>query len=179
MIALYLGYFLSWSLMAYWGWRLGDGRGSLRALLRAWLLDEPNSDPDGIAYWRAATDGDLGEVERQINLGVPIEAKNPRDQTALILACEHGNLEVVEFLLASGATADRLDVFGEHTALITAASFGHLGIVKALVGAGASVDLTNRFGRTALQAASAHGHEDVATWLAQRCAPPEAYTPPE
>ena len=125
-----------------------------------------NEQPDINKYWTAAYTGDLDELSRQLELGAAVDAKTPRDQTALILACEHGKLDIVKHLLAAGADVDRHDVYGEHTALITAAIFGHLEIVQALVEAGADTSLRNEFGLTAQEAAVKRGHEEVAAWLA-------------
>ena len=127
--------------------------------------DEP---PDIDKYWRAAYSGDLEELSWQLERGVAIDAKTPRDQTALLLACEHGRLDIVKRLLVAGAEMNRRDVYGEHTALITAALFGHLEVVQALVEAGADTGLRNEFGRTAQEAAAGRGHEEVAAWLAER-----------
>ena len=78
--------------------------------------------------------------------------------TALQTAAYHGNLELVQFLLAAGASADTYH-YGD-TALQIAAKRNNVPLVRILLAHGASVYASANwpFGRTALQAASENGN---------------------
>jgi ankyrin repeat protein len=58
-------------------------------------------------------------------------------------ACDSGHVEVVKFLLASGAAADPVASTGA-TPLQRAAETGHLDIVELLLDAGADIDAADR-----------------------------------
>eukprot|EP00744_Colponema_vietnamica_P015814 GILI01022171.1.p1 GENE.GILI01022171.1~~GILI01022171.1.p1 ORF type:complete len:208 (+),score=48.71 GILI01022171.1:69-692(+) len=61
-------------------------------------------------------------------------------QTALMVACEHGQDKICETLIANGANVDKVDRYGR-TALHFAARFGHIDCCKVLIGANARDDL--------------------------------------
>ncbi|XP_030581035.1 ankyrin repeat and death domain-containing protein 1A isoform X3 [Archocentrus centrarchus] len=78
-------------------------------------------------------------------------------KTALHLAAEHGQLEVVEFLVGMGCTHDLKDK-EENTAMHLAANKGHTEILQKIVETGASVDERNIDGLTPLHMAAEGGH---------------------
>lgn len=103
-----------------------------------------------------------------MNQGADIFAQSALGQTALSLASTLANKEMLQLLLARGATADinHQDANGE-TALMLAASSGKLANVRLLLKAGANLWLKNSGGHTALQMAKANGHIHSAELISQ------------
>ncbi|KAF0684673.1 Aste57867_23357 [Aphanomyces stellatus] len=89
---------------------------------------------------------------------------NQYGETPLHFASLNGHLEVIEFLLSTGASIDQVDNYGE-TPLQWASRKGHLEIVRELVDAGASLVLVNNDGNTAKDLTTRNGHSAVAVYL--------------
>lgn len=87
----------------------------------------------------AAAAGNLADVQRLLQSGIPVDASQRGDGTALIAASKHGQLAVMEALLAQGAQPD-LPSLGDGNPLIAAASRGQRAAVERLISAGADVD---------------------------------------
>ena len=67
---------------------------------------------EALALHAAARDGNLDEVRRLIEEdGTPVDAGDRYDATPLMKAAEQGHLEVVEYLIESGADIDHREVF--------------------------------------------------------------------
>jgi ankyrin repeat protein len=99
--------------------------------------------------------------------GADIEAFDGIAGTVLQYAInfEENTLEMLKFLVESGAQVNRDDQFGR-SVLIVAASDGNVNKVKYLVeSAGAEIEKTDRRGRTALVHASTEGHVEVVKYL--------------
>ena len=79
-----------------------------------------------------------------------VDDRDEIDQTPLIIASQHGCIEIVALLLKYGANIEHQNQQCE-TALISAAQEGHTDIVKLLLEAGADPKRTNSDGETALQ----------------------------
>jgi ankyrin repeat protein len=60
----------------------------------------------------ACAGGDLAEVCKYVNLGGDLMAVDYDQRSALHIACSHGHLPVVLFLLENGADPNSLDAFG-------------------------------------------------------------------
>ena len=100
-------------------------------------------------------------VEKDAN----IEAKTRREQeTPLILAANNDDLEIVRFLLDSGAEIEAQDGY-EYTALHRAADQGAARAVGVLLENGADIAKQGNFGRTALHCAATRGHTEVVRLL--------------
>lgn len=81
--------------------------------------------------------------------------------TPLCFACENGNIEVVNALLAASASADHRTVKGG-SPLIIAAQFGHAEVVRALLACPrVDVNARNHLGFTPLMRAA----DQVNMWL--------------
>lgn len=85
-----------------------------------------------------------------------IDHKCRGDDTVLRIACDKGDLKLVETLLRSSSDVDTPDYRG-WTPLMTAAGRGHADIMLLLIQRGAFINRQNRYGGTALQFACLSG----------------------
>ncbi|KAK5661136.1 hypothetical protein OQA88_11026 [Cercophora sp. LCS_1] len=131
----------------------------------------PSPGPD---LWDAAAKG--GRVETMVGLianGADINKRLKVDKvsrTALEIASETGNIEMLEMLLEHGAEVNTpAEYVRGATALQLAAIKGHIKIAEMLVDVGADVNAPGAEinGRTALEGAAEHGRIDMLHWLLQ------------
>jgi ankyrin repeat protein len=123
------------------------------------------AEPDGMTpLLRAAYLDDFAKAKALVEAGADVAATNRYGVTALSLACQNGNAEMVELLLNAGADPN-IRLRGGETALMTAARTGKPGPVKALLKRGANVNARERRGQTALMWAAADGHAAVVELL--------------
>ena len=87
--------------------------------------------------------------------------------TPLVTACQYGTLKAVQFLVASGADVNTVDLLG-NSPLGIACITGDLDKVRYLSDSGATIDLANPKGVTPLMLASACGHRDIVEFLLGR-----------
>lgn len=144
------------------------------------------------ALMTAARTGKIEAVKALLLGGVDVNAKeSARGQTALMWAAAEGNVDVVEALLKAGADLHaRLD--SGFTAFLFAVREGRIGVVRALLKAGADVNETIETGRTtakrlgyrgpragtsALILAVANAHFELAAYLLDAGADPNAIGP--
>ncbi|XP_078683154.1 uncharacterized protein LOC144917219 isoform X3 [Branchiostoma floridae x Branchiostoma belcheri] len=102
---------------------------------------------------------------------VGVDAKDENGQTALMLAAEHGQLEMVQELITKGADVHVEDE-DNWTALTSAAKEGHLPIVTCLLDRGANIEHVDMGGWPGLMWASYKGHTAVAHEMLHRGANP-------
>ncbi|KAM4772606.1 kinase D-interacting substrate of 220 kDa [Rhinophrynus dorsalis] len=100
-----------------------------------------------------------------------MDERNENGQTALMLAAEQGNLEIVQELLRKRANCNLEDV-DNWTALISAAKEGHLEIVRELLNYNANLEHRDMGGWTALMWASYKGCTEVVDLLLAKGANP-------
>jgi ankyrin repeat protein len=112
----------------------------------------------------AAELGDLDEVQRLVNKGADINAKDDEGATALINACAQGHADVARLLLKNGADVNAENRYA-WTALIVAAWKGYPEVVKILLDFGADVRPKNDLCRTALESAQEEGHPEIVALL--------------
>lgn len=112
----------------------------------------------------AAREGDSEVVEGLVRAGTPVNPRDDRGFTPLILAAYHGHTQAVTALLAGGADACAGDTRG-NTALMGAAFRGHLDVVRLLLSHQCAVDQANGIGQTALMFARLFGRREVADLL--------------
>ena len=72
----------------------------------------------------------------------------------------------MRFLVEAGANKDQPTTEDESTPLQLAVEKGHLAVVRFLVESGADIDRTTQSGKTALDVALEHGHQEIGGFLA-------------
>ena len=116
----------------------------------------------------AARRGDRATIERALERGATLQAKDEIGRCALFLAVmDAGDLDLVRWIRGRGGAVDEADV-GGRTPLSFAAAAGRLDIVRYLVEEGARVDHRDVQQRTALFQASLNDERDVASFLLER-----------
>jgi ankyrin repeat protein len=93
--------------------------------------------------------GRTAAVERLLADGVTLNAKGPRDYTALLLASLNGHADTVRLLLARGADANMQDKY-QWSPLNWAMFAHHAEVAKMLLKAGADINHRNAQGATPL-----------------------------
>ncbi|YCM43088.1 ankyrin repeat domain-containing protein [Verrucomicrobiaceae bacterium 227] len=107
----------------------------------------------------------LGQVQAQEERA--LNEPNRYGVRPLSIACEQGNLELVEILLENKADPNAAQA-GNETPLMTAARTGKVEIVKRLVAAGARINEKEHQEQTALMWAAAEGHVGVVKFLLEK-----------
>ena len=99
-----------------------------------------------------------------LDAGAPVDAVNAAGDTPLVIACRAANWTLARFLLEHGAKPAPV---GGEPALVAAAGIADDDSegVKVLIRYKAPVNATDALGRTALVAAAAEGHEQIARAL--------------
>ena len=103
----------------------------------------------------AARRGDLASVKTSIEKGAAIETKTSYGQTPLYLAAMNGHQEVVEFLLAKGASVNVSDTFYKAPMLVFVLQRKHYGVAKELIAKGGGSPDEN------LEAVAGSGNADL------------------
>lgn len=119
--------------------------------------DAPTEGGNNGPLFDAAITGDTEKAAHVLdqNAGaLDLEAKQSDGKTALHLAAERGNGEVVIMLLRRGAYVDTKDQFISRTALHLAVHNGHTDVAKILLNRGAAVDALDSMARTPLHEAA-------------------------
>jgi ankyrin repeat protein len=118
------------------------------------------------ALMLAAGNDDSRIVQRLLDQGAQINAKDKKGQTALMLASMNAYLDTVEILLAGGADINVQNNNGA-TALTLAAMKGHTTMVKYLLDKNPDLTLKTNGGLTALDAAELNNQKKVVEILNQ------------
>lgn len=84
--------------------------------------------------------------------------------TALMIASEHGNQDMVKFLVENGANVNAINV-ERNNAIMLASKGGHMEIVKLLAENGGQFEVQDNAGYTALMIASLNGHQSTVNLL--------------
>ncbi|XP_014284779.1 poly [ADP-ribose] polymerase tankyrase isoform X1 [Halyomorpha halys] len=111
--------------------------------------------------------GDISKVKKLIN-SQTVNARDTagRKSTPLHFAAGYGRKDIVEFLLAAGASIQARDDGGLHP-LHNACSFGHADVVRLLLEAGANPNTRDNWNYTPLHEAAIKGKIDVCIALLQ------------
>lgn len=106
--------------------------------------------------------GEIDNVKAAIGAGADVNVANQSATAPLIWAVKSGRVDIVQFLLISGADVNRVFVTGyAPTALIAAAEIGSIEIVELLLQFGADPNVLPRNGFTAMSTALVHRNYDV------------------
>jgi ankyrin repeat protein len=102
--------------------------------------------------------GDVAEAKRLLRAGANLKLANNYGVTAMTLASEVADTEMLKVLLEAGADADSPNPEGQ-TALLAVARTGNVEAAQILIKAGATIDAKEKWGgQTALMWASARRH---------------------
>jgi ankyrin repeat protein len=109
----------------------------------------------------AVYDGAVAEVRRLLDAGAGVAQENRYGVSAMTLAAEVADTEIIRLLLAAGADPDSANAEGQ-TALMAVARTGNIEAAKLLLEHGASVDAREQWGgQSALMWASARRHPQM------------------
>jgi ankyrin repeat protein len=119
-----------------------------------------------MSIWRAASEGDVGEVERLVGRDPRLlnAKKDGTGWTPLMSACIEGRVEVVRWLVEHGAAMNERYGVG-CTALLLACTKSPIPLLRLLVEKGADPSAATGTGLTLLMDASSQGHVEVVRWL--------------
>jgi ankyrin repeat protein len=113
--------------------------------------------PAGQRLLDAASRGNFAGVERALRDGAPVDPRDGRGRTPLMLATHGDHVAVARALIAAGADVNAKDDMADSPFLYAGAE-GRTEILKLTLAAGADLTSTNRYGGTALIPAAHHGH---------------------
>ncbi|MDP5208845.1 ankyrin repeat domain-containing protein [Microbulbifer sp. 2205BS26-8] len=136
------------------------------------FAQEPADKDAGFAelsryYFAAARIGDTEVLREFSQAGFPLDLKNPKGYTALMIATYNGNEPAVDYLLERGADACVEDRRG-NTALMAAIFRGEFSIARTLLKQDCDAARTNKAGHSAEDFARVFGRERVVQLLQQR-----------
>jgi ankyrin repeat protein len=115
-------------------------------------------------FLEAARANDTGGLTRELGLGVPVDSRDEKGRTALLVATYANAIDSARLLIAAGADVNATDNLKDSPYLYAGAE-GKLEILKMTIAAGANLESVNRYGGTALTPAAHHGHVDVVRYL--------------
>lgn len=118
-----------------------------------------------------ARQGDAAMLVRLLASGLPVNLRNQKGDTLLMLASYHGHLEAARVLLEHGADP-AIANDNEQMPLAGAAFKGNLEMVRLLVEQGGDPDATAGDGRTALMMAAMFNRVAIVDYLLEQGADP-------
>ncbi len=113
-------------------------------------------------------DGNLKKVKKSVRDGADINERWRYDRTPLIISSWNGDIEIVEFLIESGADINAFDSMGD-TALTKAITSRKksLPTVKLLIESGADTSIKNKYGNNILMEAVFHNNYNVVKYFVE------------
>ncbi|XP_049764090.1 poly [ADP-ribose] polymerase tankyrase isoform X3 [Schistocerca cancellata] len=141
---------------------------SRRSILATTIDSIPSTSSDPLReLFEACKTGDIVRVKKLVTpQTVNAHDTAGRKSTPLHFAAGYGRRDVVEFLLAAGASIQARDDGGLHP-LHNACSFGHADVVRLLLEAGANPNTRDNWNYTPLHEAAIKGKVDVCIALLQ------------
>ena len=113
----------------------------------------------------AVQNGNLERVTLLVEQGVEKDQTfGDRKDTALCVAADNGDIDIIRYLVEHGADVAKADKYGWYP-LINAAFHGHLDVVRYLLEQGADREKVNLWGCTPLHYTASQGHLEVAKLL--------------
>ena len=125
----------------------------------------PPADP-AAALLTAATAGDADRVAVALRAGAPLESRDGRQRTALLLAVTEDRLDVARLLVALGADPDALDDRHDTPWVVTGVT-GSVAMLEVLLPAGPDLTIRNRFGGVSVIPAAERGHVEYVRRVVQ------------
>lgn len=123
------------------------------------------------AMIRAAEAGDPSQLLLFLKAGMPVDTRDEREWTPLMVAAFNGNEAVAQLLIQHGANVQARDR-GGYTPVHWAALNGYQNVVRLLIGKGVERNIQSNYGWTPLLQAAAKGHAAVAADLLDAGADP-------
>jgi hypothetical protein len=136
------------------------------------LLDEVSSE--GVSELiKATAEGDLKEVQRQLDLGIDPNIQDSDGWTALMWAAQDNNIEIISVLIEAGADPNIQDYNYGETALIKAIYQSNTEAINVLLDLGVDPNLQNSYdGSTALMSSASYGDIELVKGLLEAGADP-------
>lgn len=107
----------------------------------------------------AAESGDVAAAARALDDGAPIETRDHKDRTALLLATTFDHVDVARLLVERGADPNALDDRHDTPWLVTGVT-GSVAMLEVLLPANPDMTIRNRYGGVSIIPASERGHVD-------------------
>lgn len=120
---------------------------------------------------KAAESRNLAQVELFLKAGMPVDVRDERQWTPLMVAAFNGSEAVAQLLIKHGADIHARDR-GGYTPLHWAALNGYRDVVRLLIGRGVDRNIRSNYGWTPLLQAAAKGHAAIAADLIDAGADP-------
>lgn len=115
-------------------------------------------------WFVAAKENDTILLRQFIEQKFPLESRDDKGRTALLVATYHNSIAAAKLLIEAGANVNAKD-HKQDSPYLYAGAEGKLEILKLTVAAGADLKSINRYGGTALTPAAHHGHVEVVRYL--------------
>ncbi|WP_444929407.1 ankyrin repeat domain-containing protein [Microbulbifer sp. SSSA002] len=118
-------------------------------------------------YFAAARVGDVEVLREFSEAGFPLNIRNPKGYTALMIATYNGNGQAVDYLLQKGADPCAQDRRG-NTALMAAIFRGEFALARTLLNQDCDAQQVNKAGHSAEDFAEVFGRDQVVQLLQQQ-----------
>lgn len=115
----------------------------------------------------AARHGEPEVLAPMLDAGMPVELRDEKGNSLLMLAAYHGHAETVSLLLGHGAEPDARND-RQQTPLAGVAFKGHLEIARRLLQGGADANADQGGGRTPAMFAAMFGHTEIVKLLEEK-----------
>ncbi|WP_287884530.1 MULTISPECIES: ankyrin repeat domain-containing protein [Paracoccus] len=112
------------------------------------------------ALFTAAADGDASAIRTLLARGAPVDPRDAKGRTPLLVATHADRVEAARALIEAGADVNARDAIHDSPYLYAGAR-GHLEILELTLAHGGDLASTNRFGGTALIPAAERGHVET------------------
>lgn len=149
----------------------GDQAGAREALAKEGIAFTPE------AFLQRVAEGDAARVTLFLEAGIDPSVPNSMKRTALWIAVEQKQLEVVKALLAGGVVPNEKNApqmeYGR-TIVLAAVDSGDVALVRSLVEAGADARMANEYGVPPLAEAARTGNLEMCEILLKAGADPNA-----
>jgi hypothetical protein len=146
----------------------------LVVLLSSFVLAQDKDDTQKKGFFEAVRSGQKVMAESFLDSGVAVDTRDDEiGATALLYACEKGDRDIIELLIARGANVNTQSAIGRRTPLHTAATPE---IAKLLIEKGANVNVKGVGSITPLHIAVARGQFEMVELLLSKGAEPNVLT---